>query len=591
MFFLRKRIILAFLLISASLVGKLSYSVKFSGLEEDPETLSILKKSSTLLNMKNTPPRSINALHFRADEDITSLQKVLKSFGYYDARIQSSIFENEKKATVLLIISPGVRYQLKTYHIFQKTEKSQSPYCFCENFPLKDIDIQLNVPITNEKIATTRLKILYYYASNGYPLAQIDKQDVLADVSSKTVHIKVYVDKGPKCEFGTVSILGIQNIKPEFIDKKIQWKEGETYSTNLIEKSQQKLLKSNLFSSVMISHGGKLTPEGELPIKIHVVESKHRNINLGFSYATVDGPGVSFGWANQNIGQTGQLLSLQGNIAEKSHTGVLTYKKPDFYVEDQTYAFQLLALREKIFPYNSQSYQAVTRIERKASNHFIYMIGVQAEKTTITESANNGRYILFGMPVTLKYSTANNLMNPTEGWTINYFTTPYVDSENSSFFLQQKLLGETYFTYLKSKRLTLAFRMEGESVAGSPRDDIPLTKLSLGGSDVDLRGYKFKSVSPLSPDKKPYGGRSAIFGSFEPRIMMTDTIGFVPFFDIGTVSNKQFPTIFKKWYKSTGFGFRYFSFFGPIRFDIGFPLDRRSVDPAFRIYVSIGQTF
>ena len=40
-----------------------------------------------------------------------------------------------------------------------------------------------------------------------------------------------------------------------------------------------------------------------------------------------------------------------------------------------------------------------------------------------------------------------------------------------------------------------------------------------------------------------------------------------------------------------GFGVRYDLGFGPIRADIAIPLDRRRGDPAFQLYVSIGQSF
>ena len=40
-----------------------------------------------------------------------------------------------------------------------------------------------------------------------------------------------------------------------------------------------------------------------------------------------------------------------------------------------------------------------------------------------------------------------------------------------------------------------------------------------------------------------------------------------------------------------GVGVRYDLGFGPIRFDIAAPLNRRTGDPPFQIYISIGQAF
>ena len=41
----------------------------------------------------------------------------------------------------------------------------------------------------------------------------------------------------------------------------------------------------------------------------------------------------------------------------------------------------------------------------------------------------------------------------------------------------------------------------------------------------------------------------------------------------------------------TGLGVRYYTPIGPVRFDVAVPIDKRSEDDAFQIYVSIGQAF
>jgi translocation and assembly module TamA len=40
-----------------------------------------------------------------------------------------------------------------------------------------------------------------------------------------------------------------------------------------------------------------------------------------------------------------------------------------------------------------------------------------------------------------------------------------------------------------------------------------------------------------------------------------------------------------------GIGARYYTDFGPVRLDVGFPLNARDGDPPFGVYVSLGQAF
>jgi translocation and assembly module TamA len=58
------------------------------------------------------------------------------------------------------------------------------------------------------------------------------------------------------------------------------------------------------------------------------------------------------------------------------------------------------------------------------------------------------------------------------------------------------------------------------------------------------------------------------------------------------VYQTEFPKFDGKWLKSVGIGLRYFSFLGPLRLDVGFPLNKRKhLDDNYRTLISIGQTF
>jgi translocation and assembly module TamA len=64
----------------------------------------------------------------------------------------------------------------------------------------------------------------------------------------------------------------------------------------------------------------------------------------------------------------------------------------------------------------------------------------------------------------------------------------------------------------------------------------------------------------------------------------------VPFFDGGSLSSKTFPTM-SNWRYAAGLGLRYYSSFGPIRVDVGVPLNRQKGDGPVAVSVSLGQAF
>ncbi|WP_036578937.1 BamA/TamA family outer membrane protein, partial [Brucella anthropi] len=72
---------------------------------------------------------------------------------------------------------------------------------------------------------------------------------------------------------------------------------------------------------------------------------------------------------------------------------------------------------------------------------------------------------------------------------------------------------------------------------------------------------------------------------------ITDSIGAVAFVDAGYVGEKSFPDFSEQMRVGVGGGLRYLTGLGPIRLDVAVPLNRRSGDPSYGLYVGIGQAF
>jgi translocation and assembly module TamA len=211
----------------------------------------------------------------------------------------------------------------------------------------------------------------------------------------------------------------------------------------------------------------------------------------------------------------------------------------------------------------------------------------------VHESANNGKFFFLSLPLYGRYSTSDSPLDPTKGYTFFYSAAPYQSLQKTNVrFVRQEFTANFYVPLVPNNRVMFALHAFFGSVAGAPWEDLPIPKLFLGGSEDDLRGYDYKTVSPLDSSGQPMGGRSAIFTTLELRFRITKNIGLVPFADFGTVSMKEWPEFTEKWYKSVGGGIRYFSFFGPIRLDVGFPLNpREGHDTWGKVYASIGQCF
>ena len=576
-----------FCLLPIVISAAISYNVEIEGIQ-DIRLLKAIKSASQLNSQKKRPPNSIHALRYRAEEDVPAILRVMHSYGYYEAKVDIQIHSLPDRNLISILIYPGVRYRLKSYDIHLDAD-IEDP---CALIRLDNLGIELNKPIYTRDILNAELKALRLLAEHGFPLAEIETREIVADGRTKEVTVDLYIKTGSMAFFGPLTITGAPHVKSQFFRNKVTWQEGDIYDSRLIEKTQTKLIDSALFSSVLVRHKGQVAPDGSLPMQIDVGEAKHRTINVGLSYQTVFGPGVTFGWENRNVNQMGRRLSLQGDFTHMIQTGVARYWHPDFYKVDQNFISQAEAQRDALYAYSSRSYNVQARIERKFNEHVSFSYGVRPELLYVSESVENGKFWVVEVPLYLRYTTTNSLLNPTKGITLEYIAVPTFNmKETNERYLYQQISESTYWPLDKKNTVVLAQKIKIASILSDNLAEIPVPKRLFGGTDEDLRGYRYRTVSPLR-GTKPIGGRAAIYVNLEARIQITKSIGLVPFFDLGNVQTYQRLALRGKWFRSVGLGIRYFTFVGPFRLDVAFPLDRRKhIDSVYKILVSIGQTF
>jgi outer membrane protein insertion porin family len=131
------------------------------------------------------------------------------------------------------------------------------------------------------------------------------------------------------------------------------------------------------------------------------------------------------------------------------------------------------------------------------------------------------------------------------------------------------------------------------------------------GGINSVRGYYLLSVSPTKPvgQRTPdsvtsnfeVGGNKEIVINNEIEFPIVDKIGIrgVVFYDLGDAyssdenffQDKQYPGLPLGLLHSVGFGVRWFSPIGPLRFEWGFPLTPRPQDGPYDFEFTIGNFF
>ena len=164
-----------------------------------------------------------------------------------------------------------------------------------------------------------------------------------------------------------------------------------------------------------------------------------------------------------------------------------------------------------------------------------------------------------------------------------------------------KLLAEQSCFFPIYKRVVLGLRIRfGHIFNGRFERIMPTERFYLGGA-YSLRGYEPDHAPPLNFYKDsagqthlvPIGGKSMLNLNFEVRFPLYKNIGGVLFTDIGILSKHGMPDIARQnLLGSSGFGLRYDTSVGSLRFDIGWKWKKRFKDDrSFAWFLTLGQAF
>lgn len=588
--------------------GVLNYTVEFKGVES-AELDTALKASSQLLNLSEHSATSLGVLKRRSEADVANFVKVMHWLAFYNASISYKFEHENGSIKVIFTVNPGPVYPLANFKIVEvptapSEKQPEEEGCTTDRFDfanlsLSEIGVTLGTPAYGEVILHSEEALLQLLAQNGFPNAHIKKRDVIADQKEKDITVNLAVDPGQHARFGKTTIVGNSTVREAFFTKKIAWEEAEIFNLDVIKATQEELERSGLFSSMLITQGTSDPTTGALPMEIQVTEAKQRSVAGGVSYTTARGIGGVAEWEHRNVRGMGERVNVHATVWKDTQDGRVSYILPDFKKRHQDLIFLAEAEHEITEGYTESSLSASAIIDNKISNRLKVSYGAMYKWTSIHDTDNDGIFNLFKIPLQVRWTTANSLLDPTSGYSLNLKTAPTLQFKFPHFFYCPTTLTGTFYKPLTDDhRFVLAGKLIAGTIFGSSRHEIPPSERFYAGSENTLRGYKYLTVSPLNHKNKPRGGRSLLVLSLEARIRLTERFGIVGFYEIGNVYKQSIPDLYHEQLQSAGVGLRYHTPIGPIRFDLAFPLNRRNkhhshkkFDSPFEAYMSIGQSF
>ena len=319
-------------------------------------------------------------------------------------------------------------------------------------------------------------------------------------------------------------------------------------------------------------------------------------------YGTGQGARIEASWTDRNFFNPEGALTLRGVAGTNEQLAAVQFRRSNFLRRDQVLNLQALASHRKFDAYEARTVQLAGNIERQSNfiwqKKWTWTAGGEVLGTIergVFSSAglkDTRKFLIAALPASLGYDGSDSLLDPTTGFRLSGRISPEISARGGHFTYARTQIDASAYRPV-SDRVVVAGRIRLGTIIGAGVYDIAPSRRFYSGGGGSVRGYGYQQLGPKDADGDPVGGRGLAEFGIEARIRLKQfggNFGVVPFFDGGSLTTEVLPD-FKSWRFAAGVGARYYSSVGPIRIDVGVPLNRQKGDGPIAVTVSLGQAF
>jgi len=458
------------------------------------------------------------------------------------------------------------------------------------------------------------------YMDQGYAYANITPVTQVHP-ESRVVDLTFDFQKGRKVYIERIDVTGNTKTRDKVIRRELRVYEGELFSGTGLRRSKERVTALGFFETVEVTHKPG-SDESKVVVQVEIKEKATGTFQVGLGFSNVENFIFTAQISQNNFLGWGQTAALSAQLSSLRSFAQVSFLDPYFF--DTNFIFSTDLYRVQA------DYQGFVREAFGGDLSFGYHIleDVIATLTYTRESvrvdpgrgfdqiplANRFRNgITSSLRLSASWDRRDNRLFPSRGF------FQFASVEVAPRFLGGTFLFARYTAYSRFYfPLLWGFVFKTNATFGyvqqlDPNSPVPVSELYFLGGINSVRGYLLRSITPTisagssaRPDSPlvttfGIGGNKQVIFNFELEFPIFEKVGIkgVVFYDTGNAfaatqpwfHDAQYP-LFLGLYHSVGFGFRWFSPIGPLRFEWGFPLYRRpGIDQPVLFEFTIGNFF
>lgn len=450
-------------------------------------------------------------------------------------------------------------------------------------------------------------KVSDLYGNLGYAFANIRPHPIPND-ETKEVDIGITIEKGQKITVERINITGNTITRDKVIRRELKVTENSLYNETLVRKSKERLEALGYFETVDFS-----TPKGsaddKMILNIHVKEKPTGSFSVGAGYSSAESFLVTASISKQNFMGLGISGSLLAEVSKIRQQFSLQFYDPYFLDSKWILNSTVSKLLTRFDDYDRDALGGEVNFGRHLFDYSKVTLGYRIEQVKVDNFSlivpNFFKQDTSGLTSSLLFSaerdTRNNRLFATKG---NYelFTLEYAGLGGDNHFLRLDGNARVFFPIKFPKNSTLKANARIGYIKSLNDRPVPLFERYFTGGINSLRGFRPRTIgpslqippSPTAGDQNfVFGGNKMLVFNLEYEFPIFDPAGFrgVVFLDAGNAFAEDEALNPLHLRANYGFGLRWLSPFGPLRFEWGLPFKRKPGEDKIVFNFTIGTLF
>ena len=535
--------------------------------------------------------------HRRARDAADAATAVLRSEGYYASTVETEVGEGDAPVPHVHV-TPGPRFTLAAPAI---EWVGAAPTAADEAAAQKALRLRPGAPGRAADVVGGEGRIIAALQQKGFADAKAEPRQVVVDHADDSVQPTYRIATGERVRLDGIQLTTKGRTKPLWVKSLAPWKSGQTYDPDLVAELERRLLDPGVYNQVTVAlaPADQTTPDGLRPVVVSLSERKLRTIELGASYASVEGFGLDLRWSHYNTLGRADTLTYFARVSNIDSRLGVTLALPHWRRPAQTLTLDTEAYKSNTPAYDQTGVLARADVQRRYGKTSYLSAGVSVDLSRTDELKIGsltplGRDIAtFALHGSGYLDRSDDALDPKRGWRLTVSGDPSLLAGQGTLpYLRLQTQISTYLPIDRFAHTVLAGRLHvGSLLSGGSNSDFPASQRFYAGGGGSVRGFSYQGVGPrLSDGTTPEGGLSLVEASAELRQHLFGAWGVVAFIDAGSVGTHQTPD-FSNLSAGAGFGVRYQLPFGPVRVDLATPVANRQGASPLQVYVSLGQSF